>query len=586
MELNIDGKPCDLGSERIAVPGYAAAALADVEAAREGRSLTLTIPATMRNDALAGFARDPHTAERFNATLHTAELTAEGSVMLSGTVRMLSASDEGYRIEIRDGGAGWAKNAARRMFNALGVDFRAALTPETILAGWTDDSPVKFFPIRRDEYPQRNSPTDLLPAQRLLTVDDYHPFLHVATLVETIFGEAGYRIESRFMESELFRSLYMSGAYASRDTAALAARMGFFRPAAVVRNGEGRLFGPRGRQPEYRAQFRGKHRRDGHASDPRRRRGTGSRPEQQRRLFRFRPGQYRIHAHDRGERGIRVLPEVHHRPRDPEPPAAQRVRFGLPRHGRRHAFLAGQPLRRPPRRDRAEPQLHGDRLRPRRRKAIPSELYEERNGGHALGRILRPHGAGRHARGRKRGESRAAGRQRLPLGAVRRRLGAVRRVYRRAGRDHRRTAGAHRRRAALALVTQIFQPDLLPRGRGGHVAHPAQGMFAPAAFLVGARIRVGDHVRRRGPAPDPAVGTARSAATPLQPALPHRAGDKNRPDRTGGRFLRCRSRGRLAGENRLLAARGAGGHRPRSPRTPHMALSGGRRSRGPFRRRG
>ena len=141
---------------------------------------------------------------------------------------MLSASDEGYRIEIRDGGAGWAKNAARRMFNALGVDFRAALTPETILAGWTDDSPVKFFPIRRDEYPQRNSPTDLLPAQRLLTVDDYHPFLHVATLVETIFGEAGYRIESRFMESELFRSLYMSGAYASRDTAALAARMGFF----------------------------------------------------------------------------------------------------------------------------------------------------------------------------------------------------------------------------------------------------------------------------------------------------------------------------------------------------------------------
>ena len=114
MELNIDGKPCDLGTERIAVPGYDAAALADVEAAREGRSLTLTIPATPRNDALAGFARDPHTAERFNAAPHTAELTAEGSVMLKGAVRMLSASDEGYRIEIRDGGAGWAKNAARR----------------------------------------------------------------------------------------------------------------------------------------------------------------------------------------------------------------------------------------------------------------------------------------------------------------------------------------------------------------------------------------------------------------------------------------------------------------------------------------
>lgn len=246
MELKIDAKPCDLGTERIAVPGFDAAKLAGAEAAREGRSLTLTIPATPRNDALAGFARDPHTAERFNAAPHTAELSAEGSVMLGGTVRMLSASDEGYRIEIREGGAGWAKNAARRMFNTLGVDYRAALVPQTILAGWTDDSPVKFFPIHRDEYPQQNSSTDLLPAERLLTVDDYHPFLHVATLVERIFAEAGYRIESKFMESESFRSLYMSGAYASRDTAALAARMGFFArrlsPATAKADYSGRVW--------------------------------------------------------------------------------------------------------------------------------------------------------------------------------------------------------------------------------------------------------------------------------------------------------------------------------------------------------
>lgn len=102
---------------------------------------------------------------------------------------------------------------------------------------------MKFFPIRRDEYPQRNSPTDLLPAQRLLTVDDYHPFLHVATLVETIFGEAGYRIESRFMESELFRSLYMSGRIRLTRHRGPRRPHGLFRPAAVARNGEGRLFG-------------------------------------------------------------------------------------------------------------------------------------------------------------------------------------------------------------------------------------------------------------------------------------------------------------------------------------------------------
>lgn len=203
---------------------------------------------------------------------------------------MLSASDEGYRIEIRDGGAGLGEKRRTADVQRPRRRFPGGPgTPETILAGWTDDSPVKFFPIHRDEYPQRNSPTDLLPAQRLLTVDDYHPFLHVATLVETIFGEAGYRIESRFMESELFRSLYMSGAYASRDTAALAARMGFFarRLSPATAKADYSAAWPPTRTP--RSTPWGTSSRRPHPR-PRRRRGTGSRPEQQRRLFGFAPG--------------------------------------------------------------------------------------------------------------------------------------------------------------------------------------------------------------------------------------------------------------------------------------------------------
>ena len=180
MELTIDSKPCDLAGEPIAVGGYAAAELADVEAAREGRSQEFTLPATPRNEALLGFARDPHTSGRFNASLHRAVLSAEGAKLLAGTVRLLKVSDEGYRIEIREGGARWAKNAARRVFSALGIDYHARLLPSTVSASWT---------------------ADLLPAERILSVDDYHPFLHVATLVETIFAEAGYRIESNFTSS-------------------------------------------------------------------------------------------------------------------------------------------------------------------------------------------------------------------------------------------------------------------------------------------------------------------------------------------------------------------------------------------------
>lgn len=246
MELTIDALPCDLGTSPIAVPAYETAALADPQMCREGRSLRITLPATDRNAAVVGFAGDPHNAESFDARQHRAELTAEGAVLFSGTVHLLSSGSEGYVLELRDGGAEWAENAALRMFNALGIDYSVSLIPTTISESWTGQTPVRFFPIHRDEYPQANSPTDLLPAERLLSVGDYHPFLHVATLVERIFDEAGYRIRSRFFESEFFRSLYMSGAYASRNTSAAIARMGFragrLQTATASANHAGRVF--------------------------------------------------------------------------------------------------------------------------------------------------------------------------------------------------------------------------------------------------------------------------------------------------------------------------------------------------------
>lgn len=227
MELTVDLLPCDLGDAACAVPGYDLSRADDIEACRTGRSLTLRLPVTPRNDRATLFARDPHGAGRFNAASHRAELRADGALLFEGSVRLLSASDAEYVVEIREGGAAWARQAALRDLADLGFDFRMRLDPTAICDGWTGGDPVKFFPVARDAWPSGNSPQDLLPDERMLSVDDYLPFLHVRSLVERIFAEAGYTVRSRFFASELFRSLYMSGAYARRDTAALDARMGF-----------------------------------------------------------------------------------------------------------------------------------------------------------------------------------------------------------------------------------------------------------------------------------------------------------------------------------------------------------------------
>jgi len=228
MELILDNQRCDLGNSAIRIPAFDMARLANPEACREGRRVKITLPATPHNDTLIAFARDPHNAVHFNDTTHTATLTADGATLLAGTARLLAASDKEYLLEIREESTGWAHTITQRQFNTLGIDYTAQLTPSTIVESWTTDTPVRFFPIHRDEYLVANNPDDLLPTEHILSVDDYHPFLHIATLVEQIFTEAGYRIKSNFLCSEFFQSLYMSGAYAARDTSAADNRMGFF----------------------------------------------------------------------------------------------------------------------------------------------------------------------------------------------------------------------------------------------------------------------------------------------------------------------------------------------------------------------
>ena len=227
MRLFIDQTYCDLATSKITLPKLDLSRLGEVSAHREGRKLRLKLPASRRNDDLFGCARDPETARRFNVDRHTARLEADGAVLMQGEVLLERASDAGYEVLIREGGSSWANQAALRMFNELGLDFQATLTPQAILESWTNDSPVKFFPIHRDSYEQQMSGSDLLTAERLLTVDDYHPFLHIKSLIEQIFRESGYTLQSRFFGSEFFQKLYMSGAYASRDTTAAMNRMGF-----------------------------------------------------------------------------------------------------------------------------------------------------------------------------------------------------------------------------------------------------------------------------------------------------------------------------------------------------------------------
>ena len=217
IRVTIDGRECPVDRSQSVKIDYDASSLADVAGARQAPRAEIAVRATKGMRRLFGNADDPLTAERFNRTVHRAEIDADGAVLFRGTARLTGTvcrgGDAVYRVEVRGDTALWARSAALRKLSDAGLKCSATLTAEDIGRSWSDNRPVKFFPVNRVNRELSSSSVSLLPAQTVMTVDDYWPFVSVTALVEAIFRDAGYTVESRFMQTPLFRSLYMSGAY-------------------------------------------------------------------------------------------------------------------------------------------------------------------------------------------------------------------------------------------------------------------------------------------------------------------------------------------------------------------------------------
>ena len=231
IRVFVDDVACVADAEQSVTIDYRATDLADVESGREGLHVRLQLPATAENGRIFGNPEDLASAERFNDEYHVARVEADGVEIFRGTAYLAGVEIDGvatwYRLEIVGGASLWAKQSAKKMFNLIGVDYDATLDMNEICESWQSDSPVKFLPVHRDRYELQNGVTTSFTPEKILTTDDYHPFLSVAALVGAIFAKAGYRVESRFFDSDLFRSLYVSGAYPTTDITARAEKMDF-----------------------------------------------------------------------------------------------------------------------------------------------------------------------------------------------------------------------------------------------------------------------------------------------------------------------------------------------------------------------
>lgn len=213
IKLFIDNRQADIDAASEVSISLSVASLTSPWLGRAGYSKSIFIPATPLNRMLMGDCEQPLTSTMFNHSLHTARVEARGCVIIEGTVFLTASklgSDGYYRFHIVGNSREWIKGSAvplRELFAEWSVTFDQEIIKESFSP---EQGLVKFFPVARgrdrgrEKYYNRLLPTD------------YHPFINIRKLIDAMLAQTGYVVESDFMDSDFFRSLYMSGRLVER----------------------------------------------------------------------------------------------------------------------------------------------------------------------------------------------------------------------------------------------------------------------------------------------------------------------------------------------------------------------------------
>lgn len=242
MRLYVDNTLCDMAKKVVIPLNFDAEQLSSPEGQRSGRTVELWLPETPTNNNILGFSRDIYAASRFNEEHHTARIEEQGVCLFEGTAYLLATQVGdgalgGYHLRITDGGHAWIRRAVYDSLAEADIEFEAELTlPGINELLRRDETAVRMLPIFRSR--TMESPTQIgsLPPQQVMLTDDFHPFISVASLVDSLFASSGYTLNSRFFRSDLFRSLYMSGEFSTKDVEEQRARCNF----CARRQNEGR----------------------------------------------------------------------------------------------------------------------------------------------------------------------------------------------------------------------------------------------------------------------------------------------------------------------------------------------------------
>lgn len=230
MRVLIDGIEAQLADEKVQLPQYSFSMLRNVEGWRQGATVDVDIVPTREIKELLGCCDEMYRTRIFNDTLHSADIEVDGVVVFSGIATLVGVKRRGedavYHLRVRTGGAEWADSAALTQLNDTAIDANRILELDDIIRSWRDNGAVRMLPLHRDSYVVEE-PTGLYISQRTLLTQDYHPFISVKAIIDSIAKSNDYEIVSDFLNTSIAEKLMISGAYKRVEVEQAYASMGF-----------------------------------------------------------------------------------------------------------------------------------------------------------------------------------------------------------------------------------------------------------------------------------------------------------------------------------------------------------------------
>ncbi len=230
IRLFIDNIEAQVTNSSSVMPRYNISMLRDIDGWRSGTDIEVEIASSKEIDALLCYAADLHRHDSFNTQSHTARIELYDIPIFEGQATLVSThSNNGtlsYRLRVRQGGAQWAKNAVLTRLANTPIDEVIDVTLSEIEQSWSNDGAITFLPLQHDSYP-KPTPSGIYGIERMMSPNDYHPFLSIRKIVEAIVKSGDCTLHSDFMQGRLFQRLMMSGAYKNVNISVAEQDMGF-----------------------------------------------------------------------------------------------------------------------------------------------------------------------------------------------------------------------------------------------------------------------------------------------------------------------------------------------------------------------